>query len=549
MTLRDNFKNVLLLVLLGYLFFIAGNGILSLTNPDEVFYAGTAKEMMQQKTWITPYLFGQPQFEKPILTYWLLRLGFIMFGVSGFGARFFPALFAVIGVIAAYLFALISYKDSKKAFICALVLLSSGLYIGLARTVFTDMFFSIFILLSLLSFFWGYMRQERKPLGTVLFFVFSGLAVLTKGPLGFSICLGTLFLFLLFRRDLKFIANRYSLLGFLIFLAIAMPWYWAMIKQFGNSFTNEFFYNDHIRRVLEAEHRGNDTWFFYPVSMIACMMPWGIFVLAGFVYFYKQLREKPVHPVYLYLLSWILVVFLTFEFAHSKLTSYIFPMFAALAVITGDFIQSGIAGRKKIIRILSFVSWVMLAFVPIGLVVSASKFPQYISGSKTLLYGFIYLYIGILAVMFWLIRKGRQYAFLSLLAFQGPLFLFLAFLAHNNFEDYVSSKNASQYLLNNYSVEGKIICSKTIVRGVRFYTDKEVAVVNIGGGGFFSPHPIAYLNSDAKVREFLQKQPVTYGIISKTPYNDMNRILSGTKFKLELLKTLGDNYIIEIKSI
>ncbi len=69
----------------------------------------------------------------------------------------------------------------------ALILMSSGLYIGLARTVFTDMIFTVFILLSLVSFFLAYCRREKKMLGILLFFIFSGLAVLTKGPIGFLV--------------------------------------------------------------------------------------------------------------------------------------------------------------------------------------------------------------------------------------------------------------------------------------------------------------------------------------------------------------------------
>ena len=86
----DHLRNILLLALLSFIFLMAGNGVLSLTNPDEVFYAQIAKEMAHNKTWMVPYLFGQPNFEKPIFTYWLLRWAYLIFGVSGFGARFFP---------------------------------------------------------------------------------------------------------------------------------------------------------------------------------------------------------------------------------------------------------------------------------------------------------------------------------------------------------------------------------------------------------------------------------------------------------------------------
>ena len=95
-------KQVFLLIVLSYFCFMFGNGIVSLTNPDEVFYTQTAKEMIKFNSWMTPYLFGQPQFEKPILLYWFLRVAFMVFGLTSFAARFFPALFAIIGVVAVY---------------------------------------------------------------------------------------------------------------------------------------------------------------------------------------------------------------------------------------------------------------------------------------------------------------------------------------------------------------------------------------------------------------------------------------------------------------
>ena len=149
-------KHILILIFISWVFFMLGNGLLSLTNPDEVFYAQTTKEMVKHKTWMVPYLFDQPQFEKPILTYWLLRIAFIIFGVSAFSARFFPAFFAGIGVLAVYLLSIVGLKNERKAFWGALVLASSGLYIGLARTVFTDMIFSVLVSLSLVAFYWSY---------------------------------------------------------------------------------------------------------------------------------------------------------------------------------------------------------------------------------------------------------------------------------------------------------------------------------------------------------------------------------------------------------
>jgi 4-amino-4-deoxy-L-arabinose transferase-like glycosyltransferase len=62
-------------------------GTLGLIDPDEPFYAMTTREMVQSGDWVTPRLFGEPQFEKPILFYWQTCLSQTFFGDNEFAAR------------------------------------------------------------------------------------------------------------------------------------------------------------------------------------------------------------------------------------------------------------------------------------------------------------------------------------------------------------------------------------------------------------------------------------------------------------------------------
>jgi len=545
-----------LLLVLSYVVFMWGNGVLDLTDPDEVFYSQTAKEMSEHHTWLVPYLFGQPQFEKPVCTYWLLRVAFMLFGVSRFSARFFPALFGMLGVLAVYLLAFRAFGEKKKAFISALVLLSSGLYIGLARTVFTDMVFSVFILLSLAAFFWGYLNQRRKTAGILLFFVFSAFAVLVKGPLGFMIPAGTAALFLLIKRKWKFLFTRASLWGGMLFLVIGLPWYLFMMKTYGDGFIHEFFYNDHVRRIFEAEHLGNDRWYFYPVSIFACMFPWSLYAAAALGSLFKRLGEKVVPDAPVFLACWIVVCFSVFQVAHSKLVSYIFPLFPALAILTADFIHRGTSGSgsgapQRRMFILAFLSWAVLLFVPAALIVATARYAKYFS-SKIGVYEFIVLYIIVLVLMLFCILRRRLNAYLYLLSCQVPLFLFFALASHKSFEAYVSSRTAVEYLRRYQDADTPLLCAKPFVRGVRFYSNKDVAVVNAGSTAFFSPHPIPYLNTDGKILAFLQQharaqRPVFYGILNKSSFRDMERVfVARSPWTMQLLTTIGDKYLVQV---
>ncbi len=540
-------KHIWILLGLSYLFFILGNGIVDLTNPDEVFYAQTAKEMAQHKTWMVPYLFDAPNFEKPVFTYWFLRIGFILFGVTNFAARFFCGFFAAVGVIAVYFLALLAFDDKKKAFMTALILMSSSLYVGLARTVFTDMIFTVMILLAFLSFFWSYARARHKTSGIILFFFFCGLATLTKGPLGFLMPLAAILIFLGVRKELKFIICPQAIWGLLVFCATAVPWYGLVYKNFGQMFIQEFFINDHWRRLLEAEHLGNDRWYFYPLSMVACMFPWSIFVFLSFFYFAKKLKSKDTHPIYLYVLCWIGVIFIVFQVSHSKLVSYIFPLFPALAILAGDYMGGSNMGRKRFF-IASVINWFFLACFPIALIVSALKYPTY-APPKLLLYGFIIFYLTQLMFLLFLIFKRRFTGQAYMLAFQIPLLFYFFLLSHGQAASYISSKKACQYLRGNYHVHNVLVCSKPFMRGVRFYTDRPVAAINIGGDNYFSPHPAPFLNTSQKVLDFLSRQPLTYGVLRKSDFSDLEEIAAQAGLRCELLRVIGDEYVVRISAI
>ncbi|MCX5714311.1 MAG: glycosyltransferase family 39 protein, partial [Candidatus Omnitrophica bacterium] len=542
---QSDIKYILILLGLSYLFFMLGSGGLALTNPDEVFYTQTAREMISHHSWLTPYLFGQPQFEKPILLYIFLRIAYLIFGISSFSARFFPALFAGVGIVSVYFLALLGFEDRKKAFLSGLLLASSGLYIGLARTVFTDLIFSVFIVLALNLFYLAYIDKKKEGIGILLFFVFSGLAVLTKGPLGLLIPLLIIFLFLFFKREVKFLISPYFFWGALIFALLAAPWYVFMIRSYGHAFTHEFFYNDHIRRILEAEHLSNDTWYFYPLSMFGCMFPWSIFVAAALVCLVRR-AVRGFSSFQVFLLCWIGVGLVIFQSAHSKLVSYIFPLFPALAIVGGDFMHEFSSAQKKgrLFFIISFISIAALIIFPVLLAVALLRFPEYLSDKRPV-FIFIPVYLSYIGLNLFFVFRRKFLNCVYMLVFAIPLLLLFFAFIDKNVEPYISSKDACDFLLKNYKIDNAIVCSKPYLRGVRYYSDKEVAVADPYGSNFFSPHPVPFLDSDEKIRDFMKKQSVTYCVLKKSALSDIERAVAN-QGRFQLLKVIGNEYVARV---
>lgn len=82
---------VILLVLAAVLC-LAANHLLVVTDPVESNYVLTAREMLASGDYVSPRIFGNYWYDKPVFFYWELIAAFKLFGVSDFAARFFPAL-------------------------------------------------------------------------------------------------------------------------------------------------------------------------------------------------------------------------------------------------------------------------------------------------------------------------------------------------------------------------------------------------------------------------------------------------------------------------
>ena len=331
-------------------------------------------------------------------------------------------------------------------------------------------------------------------------------------------------------------------------MALALPWYILMVQKYGATFTQEFFYNDHWRRLVEAEHASNDTWHFYPLSMVWGMFPWSLYVVLAVFYLFKNIRRTKV-DIYLFLACWIAVTLAVFQFAHSKLVSYIFPLFPALAVVAGDFIYDAALFSKRV-RSWFFASLgtgAFLALVVLALAVFSVIFPPFISAYvpiKAPLYVMLALF-SVQAVLFFAALLRRS-AVLSAYILIPTVFIAFSVIPMVSayIEPYLSSRDAAGYLLKNYKIDNTILCSKFFARSIRYYTDKDVAAMNPYGENFFSPHPIPFLATDEAVNEFLHQQKDTYCVLKKSSLEDIAR--QDPEFKIEILKQIGNEYLVRV---
>jgi len=555
---KKHFFLITMLCLLSVLTLMIGNNGVTLTHPDEVFYNQTAKEMIARHSWSTPYLFGQPQFEKPILTYWLLILAIKIFGLTAFAARFMPSLFGIIGVLLTYGVAFVMFRKKTPAFLSAVVLSTSFIWVALSRSVLTDMIFSVWVALSLAFFYYGYMNVKRKTFGILLCFMMSGLAVLTKGMLGFIFPAGIIAGFLIYRRDLRFLRSYATLIGFLLFLLIALPWHWLMVQQFGKSFIEEYWQNVHVRRIFQAEHQKSNTWYFYVLTIFGGIFPWSFFLVpAGFLWNRVLRSEKDLRPHFVFLFIWIGWVWFLMQMAQSKLSSYIFPLFPAVAILLGFYfdkiftLKTPLSNHDNRTGAFHFIFSVLSGAALLAGCVAALYFiPKYGPAFHAMTAGCIFtglLFACAMSILIFTIKKDFIKSFWATASLIGILLLSLSF-SYAAAEPWVSCKQICDVFNKIDPSKDIILTSKFYARGVHYYTDRPVAVIDINGTGFFSPHPIPFLSTDEQVITFLNQRPVTYCIVKKGQWENLKHIAQD-KFKIIFFQEIGGKYILSIERL
>ncbi|MBK5295178.1 MAG: glycosyltransferase family 39 protein [Acidobacteriia bacterium] len=319
---------VLLLAGVTWLLYFYGLDRVGLLSADEPRYASIGREMARSSDWVTPRLWGEPWFEKPVLLYWLIGAGFRLGLPDELAARVPVALFSVCFLVF-YWWWLSRQFDTRIASYSTLILSTSAGWLSFSQTGVTDLPLSAsFAAAMLLAMPWATGGSAaRLPLAGALM----GVAVLAKGlvPL---ILAGPLLWFGLWHRR-----PRHLVLPFLIAATVSLPWYLLCYKLHGSTFFNDLIIKQHFSRFFTNElQHGQPFWFYLPV-LAAGLFPWT--PLLGLLYYLKDSFHQDIRIRYL--TAWFVMGFLFFSLSNNKLPGYLVPLLPAAAALIGIHLAQG----------------------------------------------------------------------------------------------------------------------------------------------------------------------------------------------------------------
>lgn len=314
-------------------------GIRTLVPPDEGRYAEMAREMFTSGDWVTTRLNGIKYFEKPPLQTWMNALSFAVFGLGDWQARLWTGLCGLVGVL------LTGYAGrrvfgARVGFYAALALGSSLFWVASGQIDSLDMSLSGMMTIVLCALLLA-QRDRAQPAEQrcwmLVCWAGMALAVLAKGLIGLVLPGAVLVLYTVLARDWAIWTRLHLGKGLLLFFAIATPWF-VLVALKNPEQPHFFFIHEHVERFLLKTHHREGAWYYFFAMLIPGIMPW-LGLLPQSLFAAMQRERTAVFQPRLLLLIWAVFIFFFFSYSSSKLPGYILPIFPALALLIGAYLE------------------------------------------------------------------------------------------------------------------------------------------------------------------------------------------------------------------
>jgi 4-amino-4-deoxy-L-arabinose transferase-like glycosyltransferase len=256
---------------------------------------------------------------------------------------------------------------------------SSAGMIGFGRGASTDMLVSAPFALAMMS--WWTWRQTNKKLWLLIFYGLLGVGALAKGPVAPALAVLVVGAYAVLRRDGKIFLRSLSVIGFLLFAAIVLPWYLA-VQHRVPQFFRVFFIEHNLERFgTNLYQHSQPFWYYIPVFLLAAM-PWTLFAVPALIEAgrsaWKRWRTNlnPTNPEPMtidanaqaddsltsFLFIWIVAPIVFFSISRAKLPGYILPAIPAAALLTAEYVHR----IKAIPRLLTSFHALLCAVLMVG---------------------------------------------------------------------------------------------------------------------------------------------------------------------------------------
>jgi len=325
------------------------------TPSNELRYLNIADEAIKGHNVFAFTNNGLPYADKPPLYLWLVMLCKVLFGKHSMFAlsllSFIPSI-VTICLMDRWMILGLGEKgkkvDSVTRIAMALMLFTTGMFFGACIFVRMDTLMTMFIVLSLFSFYKMYKGIGNVKLQSWLFPIWIFLGLFTKGPVGLLMPIVSVICFLLVERKGRQIGKYLGYKTFGIILGLSAVWLLGVWLDGGT----DYLYNLTIHQTLGRAFNSfshKKPFYYYFVAIFVNILPYFIFLMPILVsaLIRKRGAEERSDAETLFLCI-ICGTFVMMSFFSAKLPIYLLPIVPFLVYCLP--LEIGRQGMKKWMR-------------------------------------------------------------------------------------------------------------------------------------------------------------------------------------------------------
>ncbi len=352
------------------LFFPLLDGV-HLFDWDEINFAESAREMLVTGNWRTVQINFEVFHEKPPFFIWLQALSMNFWGVNEYGARFPNAVCGILTMLVVWRIGRNLYGGRFGTY-WALLFACSLLPQVYFKSGIIDPFFNLFTFLGIyyiykISFFNEFedrkTKSRRRSYYLFVSALFTGLAILTKGPVAMLILMITVSIVFVWNRGRIAVDVKQFSIWLIIILAIVSAWLSFAMRDLGLKFLDDF-YNYQIR-LLTTQDAGHGGPFYYHLLVLffGCF-PASIFAIAGLKKDNSDgFAQDTFRKWMMVLLGVVLVVF---SIVQTKIIHYSSLAYFPVTFFGAYYLDKVMEGK------FSMKGWVIMLLSIVGLLLMAA---------------------------------------------------------------------------------------------------------------------------------------------------------------------------------
>lgn len=308
-------------------------GSIPLFDLDEGAFSEATREMIASGNYVSPTLNGEPRYDKPILIYWLQASSVSAFGFNEFALRLPSALCATLWVLVILRFGRRYLPDATAVLLAALAVPLTLMASIISHAAIADALLDVLLAMSMLDLY--RVLDGPSPWVRRRVFVWIGLGLLAKGPIALILPVAISLPWAIWQKRLAtWLRAAFDPLGWLLLLAVVLPWVISSWRSDGGEFLRHFLIDHNVGRYENTlQGHGGHPWY-YLIFIWLIVAPFTALLV-------PSLRNAAVSrdPLDGYLLLWFGVVFVLFSFSATQLPHYLLYGCTPLFLLFGRYHQ------------------------------------------------------------------------------------------------------------------------------------------------------------------------------------------------------------------